>query len=283
MDGQVRLSELIAPVFYDLHRDFQRGGHAEYWLKGGRGSAKSSFASVEVVLSILKNPDVNAVVYRKVAATLRESVYEQIGWAIGRMGLSEWFRFRLAPLEIDYLPTGQRILFRGADDPGKSKSIKLAKGYFGLLWFEELAEFSGMDAVCSIKASVLRGGPSRVIYTYNPPRSPRCWVNEEARVVRGDRRVHESSYLDLPPQWLGEAFLSEAEQLRRVNERAYRNMYLGEITGSGGQVFENVALRRLSGEELDGRAYCGLDFGFAADPDAFIRAVYDGLPDRAFQ
>ena len=62
MDGQVRLSELIAPVFYDLHRDFQRGGHAEYWLKGGRGSAKSSFASVEVVLSILKNPDVNAVV-----------------------------------------------------------------------------------------------------------------------------------------------------------------------------------------------------------------------------
>lgn len=91
MDGQVRLSELIAPVFYDLHRDFQRGGHAEYWLKGGRGSAKSSFASVEVVLSILKNPDVNAVVYRKVAATLRESVYEQIGWAIGRMGLSEWF------------------------------------------------------------------------------------------------------------------------------------------------------------------------------------------------
>ena len=150
MDGQVRLSEQIAPVFYDLHRDFQRGGHAEYWLKGGRGSAKSSFASVEVVLSILKNPDVNAVVYRKVAATLRESVYEQIGWAIGRMGLSEWFRFRLAPLEIDYLPTGQRILFRGADDPGKSKSIKLAKGYFGLLWFEELAEFSGMDAVRSI-------------------------------------------------------------------------------------------------------------------------------------
>ncbi len=275
MDGQVRLSELIAPVFYDLHRDFQRGGHAEYWLKGGRGSAKSSFASVEVVLSILKNPDVNAVVYRKVAATLRESVYEQIGWAIGRMGLSEWFRFRLAPLEIDYLPTGQRILFRGADDPGKSKSIKLAKGYFGLLWFEELAEFSGMDAVRSIKASVLRGGPSRVIYTYNPPRSPRCWVNEEARVVRSDRRVHESSYLDLPPQWLGEAFLSEAEQLRRVNERAYRNMYLGEITGSGGQVFDNVALRRLSDEELDGRAYCGLDFGFAADPDAFIRAVYD--------
>ena len=119
MDGQVRLSELIAPVFYDLHRDCQRGGHAEYWLKGGRGSAKSSFASVEVVLSILKNPDMNAVVYRKVAATLRESVYEQIGWAIGRMGLSEWFRFRLAPLEIDYRPTGQRILCRGADDPGK--------------------------------------------------------------------------------------------------------------------------------------------------------------------
>jgi len=276
--GGLRLSECIAPAFFPVHRDVMARGHAEYWLRGGRGSAKSSFVSIEIVLGLLRDPMSNAIVYRRVAGTLRESVYEQMIWAIGRLGLEGYFRCRLAPLEIDYLPTGQRILFRGADDPGKSKSIKLARGYFGFLWFEELAEFGGMDDIRTIKASVVRGLPEGVrcvtFYSYNPPPSQRSWVNGEAISPRPDRLVHESCYLDVPEKWLGGDFIAEAEALRAVNERAWRHMYLGEVTGTGGQVFENLTLREVSGAEA-GHVYNGLDFGFAVDPDAFVRVGYD--------
>lgn len=269
----VRLSDLIAPAFYGVHADMKEFAHSEFWLSGGRGSGKSSFVSIEILLSMLRNPLVNAIVYRKVGATLRESVYGQMVWAIEKLGLERYFKCRLAPLELEYLPTGQRILFRGADDPGKSKSIKLARGWFGILWFEELAEFSGMEAIRTIKASVLRGGRAITIYTYNPPKSRNNWVNAEAMSIRADRLTHESSYLEMPEEWLGETFLAEAEQLKRTNERAYRHMYLGEITGTGGQVFDNLALG--TARESGGTAFCGLDFGFAADPDAFIRAEWE--------
>lgn len=273
----VKLSACIAPAFRTVHRDIRRGGHSEYWLRGGRGSGKSSFVSIEILLGLMRNPQANAVVFRKVAATLRESVYEQMIWAVHRLGLDSEFRFRLAPLEIENTRTGQRILFRGADDPGKTKSIKVAKGYFGFLWFEELDEFAGVREIRTIKASVLRGAGRGIAFcTYNPPQSARNWVNAEAIVPRSDRLVHASSYLDVPADWLGETFVAEAEMLRQTDERAYRHMYLGEITGSGGQVFANLHLRRLTEEEENaGRTYCGLDFGFAADPDAFIRAGYD--------
>lgn len=269
----VRLSDLIAPAFYGVHADMKAFTHSEFWLSGGRGSGKSSFVSIEILLSMLRNSSVNAIVYRKVGATLRESVYGQMVWAIEKLGLERYFKCRLAPLELEYLPTGQRILFRGADDPGKSKSIKLARGWFGILWFEELAEFSGMEAIRTIKASVLRGGRAITIYTYNPPKSRNNWVNAEAMSIRADRLTHESSYLEMPEEWLGETFLAEAEQLKRTNERAYRHMYLGEITGTGGQVFDNLALG--TARESGGTAFCGLDFGFAADPDAFIRAEWE--------
>ena len=269
----VRLSDLIAPACYGVHADMKAFAHSEFWLSGGRGSGKSSFVSIEILLSMLRNPSMNAIVYRKVGATLRESVYGQMVWAIEKLGLERYFKCRLAPLELEYLPTGQRILFRGADDPGKSKSIKLARGWFGILWFEELAEFSGMEAIRTIKASVLRGGRAITIYTYNPPKSRNNWVNAEAMSIRADRLTHESSYLEMPEEWLGETFLAEAEQLKRTNERAYRHMYLGEITGTGGQVFDNLALG--TARESGGTAFCGLDFGFAADPDAFIRAEWE--------
>ena len=143
MDSRVRLGTLIAPAFAGPHDALRRDAFDEYWLKGGRGSGKSTFIALELVLGLLRDPDSNAVVYRRVAATLRESVFEQLLWAIEALGLSERFRARVSPPEIERIDTGQRVLFRGADDPGKSKSIKLAKGYFRWLWFEELTEFDG--------------------------------------------------------------------------------------------------------------------------------------------
>lgn len=275
----MRLSGLIPPAFHNLHAELVEGRYGEYWLRGGRGSGKSTVASLEILLGMLKDPDASAIVYRKVAATLRESVYEQMLWAVDRLGLGEWFRAKLSPLEIQCSATGQRILFRGADDPGKSKSIKLAKGYFKYLWLEELSEFDGMDDLRTLRASVFRGGGARCItfLTYNPPKARDCWVNEEAILPVPGRRVHESTYLEMPPAWLGESFLGEAEALRASNERAWRHMYLGEVTGTGGQVFDNLSLRAILPEEIEALHdfRCGLDFGFAADPDALVRLAYD--------
>lgn len=276
--SEVRLSSLVAKPFWPLHRDIKRGGHDEYWLEGGRGSTKSSFISIEIIKLLIQHPQMHAIIYRRVGNTLRESVYEQIIWAIDQLGLHDKFQYRISPLEIRYKKTGQRIIFRGADDPMKSKSIKISFGYFGILWFEELAEFAGMDDIRTIKASIIRGGDrSYTFYSYNPPQTARNWVNKEALVPKANRLTHHSTYLGVPPEWLGRVFIAEAEALKATNERAYRHMYLGEVTGTGGQVFNNLDIRAVTDDELNrlGAFYNGQDFGFAVDPDAFVRWAYD--------
>lgn len=284
--SSVRVSELIAPAFYGVHADVRRGEHGEYWLMGGRGSTKSSFVSVEIILGMMRTPGANAIVYRKVAATLRESVYEQMITAINWLGVRDFFAFRLSPMEIRYKPTGQRILFRGADDPGKSKSIKLSEGYFAYLWFEELSEFSGMEDIRTIQASVIRGTPADgravTFYTYNPPVTAASWVNEEALKQVEGRLAHASTYLDVPAEWLGKEFIARAEELRATDERAYRHMYLGEVTGTGGNVFTRLDIRRIAPEEIAGfnATYAGLDFGWFPDPAVFVRCCYDAKARR---
>ena len=281
MAETVRLSELIPPAFRDLHRTLRGGFSGEVWLRGGRGSGKSSFASIELWLRLLRDPGAHAVVYRRVAATLRESVFEQLLWAADRLGLRPWLQARLSPPELTLTRGGrrQRVLFRGADDPMRSKSIKVAEGSFRVLWFEELAEFRGMDDLMAIRASVIRGGggAALVMCSYNPPVSASSWVNEEALRPRPDRIVHDSCYLDMPPEWLGESFLAEAEALRRSNERAWRHMYLGEVTGTGANVFDNLAVRPITAEEIAafGTTCAGLDWGWYPDPAHFARCAWD--------
>ena len=283
--SEIRLSNLIAKPFIPVHRDIKRGDHSEYWLDGGRGSLKSSFISIEIVLLLIQNPNMHAIIYRRVGNTLRESVYEQIIWAIDMLGLRDRFQYRVSPMEIRYIETGQRIIFRGADDPMKSKSIKISFGYFGILWFEELAEFAGMDDIRTIKASIIRGGDkSYTFYSYNPPMTSRNWVNKEALIPKSTRLTHHSTYLGAPPEWLGKEFIAEAEALRASNERAYRHMYLGEVTGTGGTVFTNLELREILDSEINtlGTFYSGLDFGFAVDPDAYVCWAYDAQQRRIY-
>lgn len=265
--------------FNALSLDIDREGHSEYWLKGGRGSGKSVFIARKILLGMLDHPEASAIVYRKVAATLRQSVYEEFAKAIDALGLRPWCAFRLSPLEVRFRPTGQRILFRGADDPHKSKSITLAKGYFGYLWFEEAAEFAGMDDIRTIQASALRGHAAQkpiTFLSYNPPVSVRNWINSEVLRPAEDRMVHHSSYRQLPREWIGEDFIRQAEALRASNERAWRHMYEGEVTGTGGQVFDNLQLRAITEDDIKAldRFYNGLDFGFANDPDALTRWAY---------
>ncbi len=279
------LFENMADVFIPVHRDIAKMKHAEYWFKGGRASTKSSFISLEIVRGIREDENANAVVFRRVGNTIKDSVYEQLVWAIEALGVSEEFTLRKSPLEIVRNGTGQRILFRGADDPMKSKSLKLSKGYFKFLWFEELAEFRGMEDVRTIKQSVFRGVDKGItLYSYNPPRSAQNWVNGEALKPRDDRLVHHSTYLDVPKEWLKEAFIAEAEIVKATNERAYRNEYLGEVTGTGGNVFENLSLRAITPDELRTLSYFyqGIDWGWFPDPFQWVRCAYDAKTRRLY-
>lgn len=276
MENSIMLAELMTPVYYPIHHAVKSHTHDEIWLKGGRGSGKSSFISLEIILGMLGEPEANAIIYRRVADTLRDSVYAQLLWAIDKLGVAHLWQAKLSPMELVYKPTGQRVIFRGADDPQKSKGIKLQKGYFKYIWFEELTEFRGMEDVRTIMASVARGGEAITFYSYNPPRSARNWTNAESLTNRPGRLIAHSSYLDVPAEWLGKRFIAEAEALKENNDRAYRHMYLGEVTGAGGNVFDNLHIKAIPPAAWQGLpTYCGQDFGFAVDPDAFVRCAYD--------
>lgn len=274
----IRLSDIIAPHFWDLHQDIKQHGHTYYWLEGGRGSTKSSDVSVEIPQLIIKNPECHAVVLRKIGNTIKNSVYPQMQWGIDALGLTDKFRFKTSPHEITYKKTGQKILFFGVDDPQKIKSIKLPFGYVGICWIEELDQFTGMEEIRNLNQSLLRGGPIFWEFcSFNPPKSQNNWVNEEKLFDDPDRLVHHSTYLGVPREWLGDRFFEDAEKLKERNETAYRHEYLGEVTGTGGAVFENVEDMAMS-DELVGnfdRLYYGLDFGFAVDPLAYVAMYYD--------
>lgn len=275
---EINIADRIARSFDSVFWDVQDHGHTFYWLPGGRGSTKSSFVGIEVPLLLMQRPQCHAVVLRKVGNTIKNSVYPQIQWGIEQLGVADRFKYITSPHEITYKATGQKILFFGVDDPMKVKSIKLPFGYVGIVWYEELDQFSGMEEIRNLNQSLLRGGDKYWVFaSYNPPKSRNNWVNEEILNEYPDRLVHKTTYLDVPRAWLGEQFLLEAEKLKAKNETAYNHEYLGEVTGTGGAVFENVEDMRMPDELISqfDRLYYGLDFGFAVDPLAFVAMYYD--------
>ena len=274
----MNLTDAIAPSFYQLHKDLKINKYTHYWLKGGRASTKSSFISIELILGIMKNKDTNAVVMRKIERTLADSVFSQLIWAIEKLGVYNYWQIKKSPLELVYIPTGQQILFRGADDPKKLKSTRFRKGYCRYLWYEEVDEFFGMEEIRTINQTFMRGGETfTCFYSYNPPKSINSWVNAEAIEERPDKIVHTSTYLTVPREWLGEQFFIEAEHLKNTKELAYRNEYLGEATGTGGAVFDNITIRHIEEDEIKtfDNILDGVDFGYAVDPACYIQVHFD--------
>lgn len=276
--SEVRLSSVLGPAFYPLAHDVFCHGHTHYDLSGGRGSLKSSCVSLLVPLLLIENPGTHALVLRKVANTIRDSVYAQYMWAIDVLGMTAYWEAKKTPMELIYKPTGQKILFRGADDPMKLKSVKVPFGYIAVTHFEEKDQFAGRAEIRTILQSTMRGGSQFWNFeSYNPPVSRDNWANRDSLEERADRLCHKSTYLDAPPAWLGEQFRAEAEHLKETDERAYRHEYLGVPVGTGGNVFENLELREITDEEIRhfDRIYQGVDWGYFPDAFAFIRLHYD--------
>ena len=274
----------IGKAFVDVNRDIDERKHYEYWLEGGRGSVKSSFWS-EKLIELLENDERKcALLIRKVGNTLKDSVYSQTQWAIDKLAetyphIANNWKATKNPLEIVNAKTGQIIYFRGADDPVKIKSIKPPKGkYIGIVVYEEFDQMNGMNEVGTIDRSVIRGGEDFIMLrVYNTPTSSQHFVNKEKRIPKADRLVHRSTYLDVPREWLGSKFFDEAEYMKSVNERQWRNVYLGEETGTGGNVFENVELREITDSEIEtfDYIYMGIDWGWFPDPLAWTKMCYN--------
>lgn len=274
----IRLSCIIAPPFYGVHWDIQDGLHTYYDLYGGRGSTKSSFISVEIILGITQDPQANGIVFRKVGFTIGTSVYEQCLWAIDALGMHNLWRATTSPYKLTYKPTGQVILFRGLDKAKKLKSVKVARGYLKYLWFEELDEFAGEEEIRSVQQSVMRGGPKFVVFkSFNPPISRSNWANEYVLKPKKDALRHKSCYTEVPPDWLGEQFISDANEQKETNPRAYEHEYLGIPVGTGGEVFDNLVLREITDEETArfDNIYMGIDWGWYPDPYHWSKMHYD--------
>lgn len=276
--SEVKLSNVIGPAFHLLARDVFSHGHTHYDLSGGRGSLKSSCVSILVPLLVVSNPNTHALVLRKVANTIRDSVYAQYMWAIGELGMASYWEAKVSPMELIYKPTGQKIMFRGADDPMKIKSIKVPFGYIAITHFEEKDQFAGRAEIRNILQSTMRGGELFWNFeSYNPPISRDNWANKDSLEERADRLCHRSTYLEAPKEWLGAQFIAEAEHLRDTNDKAYQHEYLGIAVGTGGNVFDNLELREITREEVASfdHIYQGADWGWFPDPFAFVRLHYD--------
>ena len=262
-------------------KDILRHDHVHYVFPGGRGSTKSSFVGIVIPLLVVSNPGVHAACFRKVGATIQNSIRAQIEWGIGKLGLQDYFNIPKAYQNpITFTPTGQKIYFLGLDNPQKVKSIKPIFGYIGVTWFEELDQFSGDNEIRSVLQSTMRGGDKYWDFrTFNPPISKNNWANVYADKASSLTRtlVVRNNYLDVPRIWLGEEFIEEAEDLKAVNPRAYQHEYMGIATGTGGDVFENASDLRMPNTMVKSfdHIYNGIDWGFARDPFRFVRMHFD--------
>jgi PBSX family phage terminase large subunit len=270
---KIDIASVLAPAFHSVHCAIWDETHSEFWLKGGRGSTKSSFTAIQIILGIMRDPKANAMCLRKVGDTIRTSLFTTFLWAISQLQVEHLFSAIIAPATLTYVPTGQKIYMRGLDDPMKLKSVKAQNGYFKFLWFEEANEFHGMDEIRSVEQSVLRGGEKFIEFvTYNPPNDPAAWVNKESTIEHPKRFVHSSTYLDVPRIWLGNHFFELAERLKQNDPLKYQHEYMGDAVGRADQIIFHGKWEYKEFEAPENtRFYHGADWGFANDPTVLIR------------
>nr|DAV87940.1 MAG TPA: terminase large subunit [Caudoviricetes sp.] len=262
--------------------------YGEFWrfkgrykaVKGSRASKKSSTQSLKVITEIIENPNINWLVVRKVERTLRDSCYAQLKWAIHRLKVDNFFKCSTSPLEITYKPTGQKILFRGLDDPLKVTSITVEVGSLCRLWIEEAYEITSEEAFDrldeSIRGQLPKGMYHQVVLTFNPW-SDRHWLKK--------RFFDEPSknVLAMTTNYMCNEFLSDADLIlfeeMKKNPRRYRTAGLGEWGIVEGLVYENWEERVFDPHEISirpsVRSAFGMDFGYVNDPSTLFCGLVD--------
>ena len=259
-------------------------GYAEFWntkkryvvCKGSRASKKSKTAALWHIVKIMKHPGANALVIRKTERTLRDSCFADLKWAIHRLGYDSKWKAKTNPLELVY-ETGQKILFRGLDDPLKLTSISVETGAICFLWIEEAYELNNQDDFdyideC-IRGRLPKGLWKRVTITFNPW-NDRHWLKKRFFDAEDKTDIHVMTTNYLCNEWLDEADLQLFENMKKNNPRRYKVAGLGEWGAVDGLVYDNFEERFFDLEDIkqisDIKSAFGLDFGYTNDPTALF-------------
>lgn len=269
-------------------------GYGTFWrwrgryrvVKGSRSSKKSATTSLWYIWALMAYPGANLLVVRKTFRTLKDSCYAQLKWAIHRMGVDAYFLCKESPLEITYIPTGQKIYFRGLDDPLKITSITVDTGALCFLWIEEAYEITSEAAFDTLDESIRGQLPpgmfKQITLTFNP------W-NERHWLKRRFFDTSDSETLAITTNYLCNEFLDEAdrrnfERMRLTNPRRYQVAGLGDWGIVEGLVFENWEERAFDIAEISRRpnvqSAFGLDFGYTNDPSALFCGLVDDTVER---
>lgn len=261
-------------------------GYGTYWnykgryrvCKGSRASKKSTTTAMNLIYRIIEYPESNALVVRKTYRTLLDSCFAQLKWAVNRLGVKDYFDFKLSPLEIIYKPTGQKILFRGLDDPLKVTSVTVDVGSLCFLWIEEAYEimsesdFDMLDE--SIRGEVPEGHFKQITLTFNPW-NERHWLKRRF-FDKKDKDVLAITTNYTCNEWLDRSDLNVFERMKTNNPRRYQVAGLGNWGIVDGLIYENFEERLFTLEDAkDYKTVAGLDFGYTNDPTAFFVGFLD--------
>ena len=263
------------------------GGYGEFWrfrgryrvCKGSRASKKSKTSALWFIVNLMKHPAANLLVVRATYNTLRNSCFTELKWAIARLGVQQYWQINLSPLEMTYLPTGQKIYFRGLDDPLKVTSITVDVGVLCWLWIEEAYEIDSEESFDTLDESIRGQAPDglfkQITLTFNP------W-NEHHWLKKRFFDAPDSDVLAKTTNYLCNEFLDDAdlrvfERMKRDNPRRYQVAGLGNWGMVDGLVYENFREAEFELSDLPGtaRSFFGLDFGYTNDPTAFWAGMVD--------
>lgn len=263
-------------------------GYKEFWnfqgryrvCKGSRASKKSKTAALNAIFRIMKYPQANLLVIRKTFATLKDSCYTDLRWAIRRFGVEGLFECKLSPLEITYKPTGQKILFRGLDDPLKITSITVSVGCLCWLWIEEAyeidseADFNMLDE--SIRGITPEGLFKQITLTFNPW-NEHHWLKKRFFDAEDDNILAMTTNY-MCNEWLDDADKRLFEDMKKNNPRRYQVAGLGDWGITEGLIYENFEEKFFNIDEVrnsNTKAVFGLDFGYTNDPTALFCGIAD--------
>lgn len=276
MNNQIYLPDLIG------------GGYKKFWnfkgryrvVKGSRASKKSKTTALWYIYNIMKYKNANLLVVRKTYRTLKDSCYTELKWAIHRLGVDAFFSCTQSPLEITYIPTGQKIYFRGLDDPLKVTSITVDVGYLCWMWLEEAYEINSESDFDMLDESI-RGNVSddlfkQITITFNPW-NDRHWLKKKFFDVKDDNILALTTNYKCN-EWLDEADLKVFETMKKNNPRRYQVAGLGNWGVVDGLVYENWKEQDFNIDDIKNKdtiSVFGLDFGYTNDASALFCGILD--------
>lgn len=255
------------------------GGYSDYWrskkryvvCKGSRGSKKSKTTALWIIANTIKYPQANTLCVRRFGVTIRDSQFSDLQWACERLGVSAFFRFKTSPLEITYLPTGQKILFRGLDDAQKVTSISVSKGVLCWVWIEEAYQLDNEDEFnkldMSIRGEMPEGCFKRIMLTFNPW-SAQSWIKARFFDVPSDNVLAMTTTWRCN-EWLGDDDKQLFLNMEKDNPRRARIESYGDWGIAEGLIYERTKMEDFNIKDIGGVGCYGLDFGYT-DPNAFV-------------